>query len=385
MMVASLKVSVNIFLIRLIFHQRSMIWTLVLCSLLLLGAWQTRCAAAEVHNHAPHVAFVFAGSARSFTEQFVHESIRMNLIHSFCPPKLCHAVLFFRVSLGDNVHQDASGKTIADGSGMMVPADPDTVKIVNFAIGRLAKMPGLNRSVPSVITWAEVGSPAEKDEIVKDFPSMRSKLFTLLDSRRYSMYYNRHKAFMQMPVYEQLHGIEFQWVVHVRLDALWGEPVQPVFFWNSLDANVNHRFDKFPVRGGQSVPVAPRVWVVDTWYDDVPDTFALIPRSLADKYFDVETLAADGVMCLGGPNVNTELISSATHLAALQLSSAEVAEVHALKCPDQEEGGSEKILKRKLERLGITVDAGTLGYQTFFTAMVRPRVADDMCFYLVSV
>jgi hypothetical protein len=33
-----------------------------------------------------HVAFVFAGSARSFVLPPVHDSLRYNLVASFCPP-----------------------------------------------------------------------------------------------------------------------------------------------------------------------------------------------------------------------------------------------------------------------------------------------------------
>jgi hypothetical protein len=172
-------------------------------------------------------------------------------------------------------------------------------------------------------------------------------------------------------------------VVHARLDAIWGEPVQPVSFWNSLGAGVNHRYDSFPPSPPQAVPGRDlKVWVVDTWYDDVPDTFALLPRAHAAQYYDVEALAADGVMCLGGPNVNHEQVSSAAHLSLLGFSSEEVEEVKAVTCATEEQGGSKTILKRKLEHHKITIDEGTLGYQTFFTAMVRPGVVDDMCFYL---
>lgn len=380
------------------------------------------------HSNTPHVAFVFAGSARSFTEHFVHESIRVNLIHSFCVPRHCHGVLFFRVSLIDNVHQDVTGNTIADGSGRMVPADPTITGEVITAMHRLAKVPHLNYSIPVVTTWAHAPtSSLEKTAIMEEFPSVRSKIFTLLDSRRYSMYYNRYKSFMQVPSYEKMHNIEFQWVVHVRLDAIWGEPVQPVFFWNSLGADINHRYDTFPTvntkhqqseHSHQQHPSEAtsvddpgsqwkdsssnttninmitdinsnsnnnnnRVWVVDTWYDDVPDTFALLPRAFAAQYFDLEAFSADGVMCLGGPNVNHEAVTSPDYLiTALNFSSLEVNEVKAVVCRDEEEGGSEKILKRKLEYLGITLDKGTLGYQTFFTAIVRPGAAEDMCFYL---
>jgi hypothetical protein len=42
--------------------------------------------------------------------------------------------------------------------------------------------------------------------------------------------------------------------------------------------------------------------VHDSWYTDVPDTFALLPRNTSDAYFLMEPLLDDYAFCLGGPN-----------------------------------------------------------------------------------
>ena len=62
----------------------------------------------EVLGHASregkgvNVAFLFAGTPRSFVVGMVHESIRNNLIHTLCPPPLCHAHIYARISRADN-------------------------------------------------------------------------------------------------------------------------------------------------------------------------------------------------------------------------------------------------------------------------------------------
>jgi len=241
----------------------------------------------EVHHK---VAYVFAGSTRSFTEYFVQESIRTNLIHSFCPPNICQSVVFARVSLDDNVHQLAGGQTIKDGSGMNIAGDLTKKPKIVEGINRLGKVPPRFFSEfqaphsPTVLSWGYVGSPLEREEMEQEYNTMNHKVFRSLDARRYSMYYNRQKSYQQVAAYEKEHNMTFTWVVHARLDAIWGEPVQPVHFFETLDHTVNHRYDIFPKtsdhlrRTGlhgqlwdESKDISPkvekaRVWAPDTWW-----------------------------------------------------------------------------------------------------------------------
>lgn len=392
----------------------------------------------EIHHR---IAYVFAGSPRSFTEYFVHESIRMNLIHSFCPPSTCESSIFARVSLDDNVHQAEGGSAIKDSGGRNVAGDVRLKPKVVEALHRLAKLPhpyherfhvishtGISSSSSSgsgtgsdsnsnittstsaatmpedrvFISWGSVGSATEREEMSKEFNTLNHNVFRVMDARRYSMYFNRQKSYQQVLTYEREHNMTFSWVVHVRFDSVWGEPVQPVHFWETLDHTVNHRYDRFPktadhlrhtglhglhtgwVEARDQMPKAKqfRIWTPDTWWSDVPDTFALLPRQYSDIFFSLDGLVAEGAMCLGGPNFLPESATPEA-LTKLNFTALEKSFVKTHLCLREDDGFSERILKRKLSLAGINLDKGNLGYQSFFMVIVRPdSLLKDMCFYL---
>jgi hypothetical protein len=61
---------------------------------------------------------------------------------------------------------------------------------------------------------------------------------------------------------------------------------------------------------------AGKIWVPDSWYADVPDTFALLPRNVSDIYYNLDAqYSPEFVMCLGGPNFDPHTLSDA-NLAA---------------------------------------------------------------------
>jgi hypothetical protein len=113
---------------------------------------------------------------------------------------------------------------------------------------------------------------------------------------------------------------------------------------------------------------------------DVPDTFALLPRAFADAFFSLDGLVIPGVMCLGGPNFTPDLVLPES-LDKLDLTAEERVLVSRSLCPREDDGFSERILKRKLEKANLHLDKGNIGFQTFFMAVVRPNL-NDMCFYL---
>ena len=355
--------------------------------IILLFAAYCVCAVSAKYN----AAFVFAGSARSFIEPFVHESIRFNLIHSFCPPKVCSSVVFARVSLSDNVHQVGSGLALRNGSGITLAGDITQRPRIEFALNRITKLPSSKRVVPLIVSWTEVGSESEKESMSKDFPSFRHRFFNQFDARRYSMYYNRYKSYQQIIEYERRNNMRFDWVVHARLDAIWGEAILPITYWNTLDITTNHVLNQFPKdvpsyltansNSASNREVAAdklKVWVLDTWYEDVPDPFALIPRHYSDAFFDLNALVADKVMCLGGPNIDQK-VASETELIKYNYSKEEVKQILSrMLCKQEIEGFSERILKRKLAYDNITLSSGTLGYATFFSALIRPTL-NDVC------
>jgi len=222
-------------------------------------------------------------------EPMVRESIRMNLIHSFCPPDSCRAAIFARVSLDDNVHQQKGGAPIRHGRGNKVIGDEQEKPVVAEALRRITKVPLGHKvsgdSVPLVMSWSQVGSPLERKEMEQEYNSINHKVFRAINSRHYSLYFNRQKSYEQVTAYEKEHNMTFTWVVQARLDSLFGEPLQPVHFWETLDHTVNHRYDKFPKtsdhlrRTGlhgqlwdESKDLMPkadvsslRVWVPDSW------------------------------------------------------------------------------------------------------------------------
>ena len=337
-----------------------------------------------------HAAFVFAGSARSFTEPFVHESIRFNLIHLFCPPKICNSVIFARVSLSDNVHQVDSGLALRNGSGIALAGDLTQKPKIEFALSRLIKIPYSKRSVPLVVSWADVGGESEKRAIASEFPSFRHRFFNQFDARRYSMYYNRYKSYEQVLTYENEHEMQFNWVIHARLDFFWGESILPIVYWMSIDKSSNHVFGKFdkniPSNIQKKLVIQKeselKVWVPDTWWSEVPDTFALIPRNYSNAYFDLNALVADKVMCLGGPNID-QSVASETELIKYNYTQEEIQLSRTMLCVDEDTGGSEQIIKRKLKYTHISLSNSNLGYSTFFTALIRPSL-HDVCMYVQS-
>ena len=69
---------------------------------------------------AYRVAFIFAGSVRSFQYPIIHETMRWNLVNSFCPRHLkCVPDVIARVSMTDNIHKgfNASGEMLTVATG----------------------------------------------------------------------------------------------------------------------------------------------------------------------------------------------------------------------------------------------------------------------------
>jgi hypothetical protein len=54
--------------------------------------------------------------------------------------------------------------------------------------------------------------------------------------------------------------------------------------------------------------VQDNIYVHDSWYSDVPDTFAFLPRDKSTQYYSLEALLADHAFCLGGPNFDPKTL-----------------------------------------------------------------------------
>jgi len=312
----------------------------------------------ENHENKIHIAFIFAGSGRSILFPTVYESINRNLIKSFCPPDVCLGDVYVRVSHRDNVHEGPSSKgTFVEGN--RIHRDHVLSSIQSLKHSYNGKV---------IVDECDIGSMAEKDDIEEEIKgTFRTKFYYQLDSRRFNMYFNRWKSYSMMLKNEVIMNISYSWVVHARLDMAWGTPVKPYYYWTK------------------------RVWVPDSWYADVPDTFALIPRSLSNGYFSLKDMyEPNDVSCLGGPNFNpnTTLPDNLSKLGynndQIHLIIADLCitknTADGLNIVDQNTGilwntagNSEVQLKRKLRKLGIEYDRnnGLLGFYPFFTFWVR--------------
>lgn len=313
------------------------------------------------------VAFVFAGTPRSFILPPIYESLRENLILSFCPKELCLSDVFARVSMSDNTHGGL------DSVGKLHQIPMDVKPKVEYALSQLS-----SESSSLDVTWVDIGSKKEKDEMLASkFSSVRHKIFRTLDSRRYSMYFNRWSAYQMAVQREEKTGVKYQWVIHARLDSAWGEPVRPLYEWRS-----------------------DLVYCPDTWWSDVPDTFAILSRRWSDKFYDLDSLVAPTAMCLGGPNFDPEVMREDVLIAA-GWNSEEIKLTQELTCLNQHpgtdkghamhpklgkivwagDGYSERILKRKLKVDGISQFHNTLVFHPFFYTVVRLPL-DPMIGYL---
>lgn len=247
---------------------------LLFCSLSAAASVGVSVANGLLSEEVTRVAFVFAGSTRSFISPLIHELLRVNLILSFCPPPNCIADVFARVSRSDNTHEH-SGRAIKDSHGIEIPTNTSELPLIEHALHRLKSLaPG-----PGIldIHWADVGSSVESQEMIDRLPSPRHKVFRALDPRRYSMYFNRWSAYMQARTHERTHNVTYSWFIHARFDMAFGAPLAPFTAWTP-----------------------DRVYVPDQWPTDVPDTFAILPKLHAEAYFSMDALVRPGAMCLGG-------------------------------------------------------------------------------------
>jgi hypothetical protein len=217
----------------------------------------------------PKIAYVFAGSARSFACPKVHWSIRAHLIDAFGG----EPHVFVRLSLEDNVN-------VKTGSGIL--------KNLNY--GQNDVLDILKVLDPKKVEYFRFSEHIE--EMQRLYPGDSHTAFRENDLRRYSMFFHRCMAYKMAAAYEVERGIRFDWVVLVRLDAAWLEPVLPIGAYQN-----------------------DRVWVTETGYDVFNDQFMLIPRQFSDYLYDLNTKVQRGVYCLGGPDVE-EWKCNPTQLAA---------------------------------------------------------------------
>jgi hypothetical protein len=303
------------------------------------------------------VAFVFAGSPRTFVQPIIFKTTKKNLIEGFCPRPQCEPHVFARLSFSDNVHEGVRYSSV----GITLPRSDKT----NFI---LSKVKDLAQRV--TIEIVDIGSDQEKQEILRHGGNRTfHKIYRELDSRRYSMYYNRWAAYQMAVKAEQEQGFRFEWVVHGRMDFFFGGPVRPYHVYSKI------------------------MWAVDQWSYNIPDVFALLPRKFSDIFYSVDEMYAENrVPCLGGPdffsaNVTESALSERGYTQ--DLIRVVFSELCLNKFPNKARsvidrdtkvewslfGVSEEWLQRKLNYHGIEFNKGTMSYTSFFTVMVRDGAA----------
>lgn len=130
------------------------------------------------------IAYVFAGSVRSFLCPKVHWSIRLHLMDALGG----EAHSFIRLSTEDN-------KNTRTGDGVVYTPDHD--------LGELnATLAILN---PKKIEYFKLST--QDDEMKRNFPSLTHTIFRENDHRRYSMFYHRCMAYRLVTAFEQEEGI----------------------------------------------------------------------------------------------------------------------------------------------------------------------------------
>lgn len=200
----------------------------------------------------------------------------------------------------------------------------------------------------------EIGSPEEQaamdaleSEVADPNVAGRMRLFRRGDPRRYSMWFARAYAWRYFTSLKS--AGDFDFFVFCRPDLLWMMPVPTKAFFD--DHTVANKMN---------------AWVHSTYYEDVPDTFAMLPDyASAETYFSLSALMKEGVACLGGPNFNKTLVK-------MRLSRDKTVNTKDSDwCQNELVGWSEKILRRKLRKSQVEIN-----YLHAAAAILRPTHAD---------
>jgi hypothetical protein len=304
-------------------------------------------------SNSGKVAFVFAGSPRTFVHPLLFKSLKKNLIESFCPRDVCEPHVFARLSFMDNVHEGVRYSSV----GITLPRT-DKEEFIIDKVRKLAER--------VTIQVVDIGSKEENDEMVA-LGRNRSlhQIYRELDPRRYSMYFHRWSSYQMVIQAEKDGGFLFEWVVHARMDFFFGAPVKPYNLYSKI------------------------MWAVDQWSYNVPDVFALLPRRFSDVWYSIEEMYAENrVPCLGGPDFHSSFVTDEALTQrgyTSELKALVKRELCLNKYPNKGRsvfdrgtgvewslfGVSEEWLLRKLNFRGIDFQKKTLGYTTFFTIMSR--------------
>mmetsp|Transcript_23821 Transcript_23821/g.36822 ORF Transcript_23821/g.36822 Transcript_23821/m.36822 type:complete len:588 (+) Transcript_23821:679-2442(+) len=305
--------------------------------------------------------FMMSGAVRTLNHTY--RSILDAWIYPLCAPPQCIAHVVTHFSLTDN-RPDASSN---DPRGMVVAVDQHMDQDGAKAMFENAVSNSHWASRKSFIRYHnapsyDIGSEAEskamdlmEEEMSNHTIISRLRVIRYGDPRRYSMWFSRAWMWRFVKQLEKSVAVNFDFYAFTRPDLQWfiPSPTQQ-FFLQSQSSN-------------------SEVWLHDSYYNDVPDTFAYLPsNAVAEVYFSLEGLAEPGVACLGGPTFNSSVVESRLEKLQIQTDPKDWCE-HYGDDPALgiDFGWSEKILSRKLRR------KMNVRYLHAGTAILRPPAEID--------
>jgi len=163
----------------------------------------------------------------------------------------------------------------------------------------------------------------------------RIQMLRSADPRRYSMWFARAWTWRTVEGLSKLYDFDF--FAFTRPDLLWLTSVSTVDFFKKFESEKRND-----------------VWVHDAYFNNVPDTFALFTSiDAARRYFSLEELVRPGVACLGGPTFNDTLVASRLQQSGISTSPMDWCK--NVPSPTEDQGWSERILRRKLEKADLQV------------------------------
>lgn len=139
-----------------------------------------------------------------------------------------------------------------------------------------------------------------------------------------------------------------------------------------------------------------KMYVHDTWYSDLPDTFAILPRTASGIYFSMEDWMNPRVLCLGGPNLNPATLEPTYLRNTMKYNQKEIDLVHQESCFTlfndyyngtsdgvvwSKAGASERFLQRKFKHFGWEIQNQNIALVSLHIVLLRLPM-EPGCFYL---
>lgn len=190
----------------------------------------------------------------------------------------------------------------------------------------------------------------------------RMRLLRLGDPRRYSMWFARAYAwnYAQRKVLEpqDAQTLTYGAIFFTRPDMYWMLPVPPLeWFFGSTVTSSEPSFPDAESDG-------EFIWVHDSYFSHVPDTWALLPNAhAAHLYFNIPLLVHPGVACLGNPSFNVTFFKQKLQ-GDLNLT---IGDHHDIWCETELLAWSEQILRRRLQTGHVEGRLAPMG-----TTILRP-------------